>query len=301
MSSAPVERVMEDDRVGRPDSGRFKPTINKSRLAQVPNWRSVASLEPSDELKKRAESGDDAAIDECLKLRKLKKVFEEGCRSAKPTQREHTYKGEKGYLYIPVWTMRSHYIDDEGRFVCKTDQFRAEGLISAEEQGPCCEHAGKYGEELTSTVVLVYETDHKGNVLTVEPELQRKLADGTRITFNYEFMAYSVNFKKINDWKAVQLANPPLTSDYLMWKKGDDKFAETAYSPTGDSLYQSISPLMIDRILDQAAVVRMNLINNEFGRSLTYDEMVARWQNGPSAVGTGSKKATREDARKFIR
>jgi hypothetical protein len=294
------EAVWSDPSTGRGVPTRLEVTVNKQRVAQMPIWRSLESFDPPPEVVDRARQGVKEAIREMRRLRDLKDNVEKGLHEEFPSTVEYTVGGKPGYLYVPGYMELAHFIENLGMFRCKTAEFRASGQIGPDEKAPCCIKAGKDAQVATVILVLGYATDPGGKVVPVDEDVQERLDDGTRIPFEYTYLGYSLNYKQKQAWSNVQVANPPLNSDYHVFKEGPGQYAKIVYAALGKCLWRSLGDAMVRRVIEEVAK-RLHLIDDALGRDLGLEEQRRLFFESRGAVqGGGVPQGGRGGAARFL-
>ncbi len=293
-----IEGAMHDKSFGKDERGLFKATINQQRVAVVPRWVAKAALEPSGELRERAESGDDAAIETCRQMLDRKSNLEKRVREARPRAFEFVLNDQPGYVYIPTWTTWVHYFEKHEKETparCMRDELLAEGKIREDQEAPCCVRKGK-PDKTTGVKLMVYECDQEMEPLKIDLMVQQRLDATTRLSFNYEYQAWGLNEAKAREWVTAQAGSPALQSDFVIFKKSADQFAPTMIQPMHPSLYRSLGDAMLRRVLTEEGQ-HDDKVENVLGRIYTYEQMMARWVNTPQAVGAapGRPQTTSRD------
>jgi len=254
MARARVKSIDQDD-VGKSGGDFFKPEPNKQRIALVPALHLKSDLEISDALKEKAKGGDRDAIEDIEERTELKEAFTEGLTSEPPRVKEVTDFGpekKNGFLFGRADSHLSHYLPSEKiSYLCKSYEFEAAGL-----KATCCDNADRGAMNMYAVVLVVYETDHDGEVIKLKEERQKPLDDDHKLDFKYSLKIWSLSDSRMRAWKEHHRKFPLISSDYDVWTEKQGASDRVKFGPNqGQALWMARGPVLFGKILREGAEI----------------------------------------------
>lgn len=220
----------DDSRVGRSEGDFFKPSGTKERpqrVAFVPGEALQSELQPSAELRRRAQTGDREAQERLEDIMGLHETLTATLKKRPPAAEVWTNEtGQKVILYAKTESAKVFYVDNVGSVLFKDgipDEVinQTNGIYTA------------YG-----IVLIEYDLDADGNVVLLPPDRQLDLPGGHKLDFRYTMKVWSLNDAKIRAWKEQTRNNPLIFTDFEVWTEQQGKSPRVKFSPCGPATWR---------------------------------------------------------------
>jgi len=274
---------MDDPEVGRGQGEFFQPSSQKQRVALIPAAIGRTQLEPSEELKAKAKSGDAVANDEVEYLLKKKEILEKGLEKEPPSV-IRIPEPEETYLFARADSCYTHYMQGVGYFFCKKGEYEEHG-----EPPTCCDHSDRDALLRYALVLLVYDTDPEGQMIKIPNERATPLDDKNKLDFRYKFCTWALTDSQMRVWKAFHAENPPISTDYTVWTEKQGNSDRVKFAPCkNDAKWMSKGPVLMKKVLKEGGKMWEG-IGRTLGKDLSTEDIDTMFKGNQ-----GKKVATTE-------
>jgi hypothetical protein len=258
---------IDDAEVGQSSGQFFQPSNQKQRIALVPAFISAAELEISDDLRTKVASGDPAAVADFEDISRLKSSIDEGLDRDPPSVLK-VKDPKEGYLFAKTLSHFVHYTQGVGYWLCKRHEYEANGLDAT-----CCAHSEREAMMMYAVVLLVYETDAKGQVIKIPEARQMPLDASNKLDFKYSLKTWTLSDPKMREWKRFKDQNPLVCTDYEVWTEKQGAADRIKFSPCrGDAKWMTKGPSLLSKVLKEGGKM-WDDVGKRLGKDLSINDI----------------------------
>ncbi len=291
----------DDEQVGSSGSDFFSPEEGKSRICLVPYFIPESMLTVPEDVAKRAEAGEMAAMDKREEITRLDATIKSGQQETPDSPARvrkvdsFEYHGQKlpGFMFPMFYSARSHYLESTKKtFLCKKREYERAG-----REPLCCiktkeMNTKKYDAALKYGCVIVhYKTNQEGRI--VIPTAPEMLGD-QKVDFTYNLKKFNFSDAKMKIWKEQSFASPMISRDFLVWteKAGNqEKWKFTAIE--GPALWQRKGAVLFNRIM-RDSLSQWEKIPETLGTNYTVDDIDKMFGASFAGAGAGAANLNQE-------